>query len=282
MMRGVDNPARTTEFPMADKDTAPQAGTMRLLVDRRDGDVVLVTLNRPEARNAVSFEMWEAFSTLLDGLERETPARALVITGAGGHFSYGGDMKIPPARGEGALSAAARLEWGQRIIARLRRLPMPVIAAVEGGAFGMGWSLALACDLIIAAEGASFGAPFVNFGLTPDGGAAWLLARQIGRYRAAELVMSARTLPAAEALGMGLVSRLCPTGTALETALAFAGTLGNGNRQAVELTKRLLHNAEGSDLDASHALELVYCAHLQSGDELRRARDAFINARKQG
>lgn len=267
---------------MTEPPSVPDTGTTRLLVEWRENDVLLVTLNRPEARNAVSFEMWEGFSTLLDHVERNSPVRALILVGAGGHFSYGGDMKVPPARGEGALAAAARLEWGQRIIARLRRLPVPVIAAVEGGAFGIGWSLALASDMIFAAEGASFGAPFVNFGLTPDGGAAWLLGRQIGRYRAAELILSARTLPADEALGMGLVSRLCPTGGALDAALAFAATLGNGNRQAVELSKRLLHNADGSDLDASHALELAYCAHLQGGDELRRARDAFINARKQG
>ncbi|GAN00308.1 enoyl-CoA hydratase [alpha proteobacterium U9-1i] len=247
----------------------------RLLVDKREDGVVIATLNRPEANNAVSFEMWRAFAALLDDLDHDTPARALVITGAGRLFSTGGDMKIGPAAGEGALSPAARLEWGQRIIARLRRLPIPAIAAIEGGAFGMGWSIALACDVIIAADNASFSAPFVDFGLTPDGGAAWFLTQRIGRHRAADLMLTGRTMQAAEALQLGLISRTCASGAALETAVAYASALGKGNRHAVELTKRLLQGAETGDLDACHAQELAYCAILQKGDELARAKEAF-------
>ena len=181
---------------MADPPVLFRSGTDRLQVESPHEGVLLVTMNRPEARNAVSFEMWQGFSGLLDQLERETPVRALVLTGAGGTFSTGGDMKIPPARGEGALSPAARLEWGQRVIARLRRLPIPVIAAIEGGAWGIGWSLALACDLVFAAEDARFGAPFVNVGLAPDGGSCWLLGRQLGRRRPAELLLSGRNIDA--------------------------------------------------------------------------------------
>jgi len=251
------------------------AGSDRLLVEKRADGVVIATLNRPEAKNAVSFEMWRAFAALLEELDHETPARALVITGAGGFFSTGGDMKVGPAAGEGALSPATRLEWGQRVIARLRRLPIPAIAAIEGGAFGMGWSIALACDVVIAADNSNFGAPFVDFGLTPDGGAAWFLARRIGRHRAADLMLTGRTVPVAEALQIGLVSRTCAPGSALETATNYAAALGKGNRHAVELTKRLLQGAETGDLEACHALELAYCAILQKGDELARAKEAF-------
>jgi len=252
------------------------SGTERLHAQRLTGDVVQITMNRPEASNAVSFKMWQGFSTLLDQLEQDTPARAVVLTGAGRTFSTGGDVKIPPARGDGALAPATRLEWGQRVIARLRRLPVPVIAAIEGGAWGMGWSIALACDLSFVADNARFGAPFVHFGLTPDGGACWLLARQLGRQRAAELILSGREMSAQEAFSLGLVTQLCPPGHTLETAVAFAKTIGGGNQHAVELSKRLLHHAdEGSSLDASHALELAYCAILQCGDELQRARDAY-------
>lgn len=250
----------------------------RLTVERGADDVVLATLNRLEAKNAVSFEMWQAFAALLDDLERQTPARALVLTGAGGFFCVGGDLKIPPARGEGALAPATRLEWGQRVIARLMRLPIPVIAAIEGGAFGIGWSLALACDLIIAADNSKFGAPFVDVGLNPDGGAAWFFTQRIGRHKAAELLFSGRTIDAAEAQALGLASRLSKPGQALADALALAASLGKGNRQAVELTKRLLHSAESSDLAGVHAMELAYCAILQEGDELARARAAFAAA----
>lgn len=273
---------------MTEQAKTLQTGTARLLAESRPDGVLHVTLNRPEARNAVSFEMWEGFSSLLDQVERETPPRAIVLTGAGDYFSFGGDLKVPPNRGEGALATAARLEWGQRIITRLRRLPVPVIAAVEGGAYGIGWSLVLACDMVFAADNAAFGAPFVNYGLTPDGGAAWFLTQQLGRYRAAELIFSARSMPVAEAASVGLVSRICPAGTVAAEALAFAAGIGQGNRHAVELTKRLLHGAQTGDLETSHAMELVYCARLQDGPELRQAREAFAakraaaNAAKQG
>ncbi len=254
-------------------------GTSRLVVEAPADGVVLVRLNRAEAKNAVSFEMWREFSALLDKLEHETPARALVLHGAGNFFSIGGDLKIAPAAGEGALALATRLEWGQRVISRLRRLPIPVIGAVEGGAFGVGWALLMSCDLIIAAENARFGAPFVDFGLTPDGGAAWFLTQRVGRHVAAELLFSGRTIEAPEAKSLGLLSTLCPPGAAVERALAMASSIGKGNRHAVELTKRLLQGAESGDLEACHALELAYCAILQDGDELARAREAFAAAR---
>lgn len=245
-----------------------------LLVARSD-DVLILTLNRPRARNTVSFSMWERFSQALDAAESGTPPRAVVIAGAENYFGNGGDVKTPPARGDGALRLAARLELGQRVIARLRALPAPTIAAVEGGAFGISFALAMACDLLFTSDTAKFGAPFVEYGLVPDGGAAWFLTRRLGRARAAELLFSGRSIDAAEAHALGLVSRLLPAGTVVDAATEFARGIGHGNVQAVELTKRLLHVAESSDLAAAHALELVYCHVGQGGDEAIRAREAF-------
>ncbi len=247
-----------------------------LLVERTGDDVVVITLNRRHAVNSVSFEMWEMFGAALDTLERETPARGLVLTGAGGFFSIGGDVKLGPARGAGALAPATRLEMGQRIVARLRRLSVPVIAAVEGGAFGIGWSLALAADMVFAADDAQFGAPFIDYGTVPDGGAAWLLERQIGRYRAAELIFSGRTIGAEEAARLGLVSRIVAKGGASDAAVAFLSNMAQGNRQAAELAKRLLHGAQDGGIETSHALELAYCAICQTGEEVARAKAAFI------
>ena len=246
-----------------------------LLFDRNDDDVACITLNRPRAKNTVSFAMWEEFSRALDRLEQDTPARMLVICGAEGYFSNGGDVKLPPARGDGALALAARLEIGQRIISRVRALPIPTVAAVEGGAFGVSWSLAMACDMIFAAQDARFGAPFLDFGLVPDGGAAWFLTRQLGRARAAEIIFSGRTLDAAEAMSLGLISRIVAPGTAVQEAMALGASIGGGNRHAVELTKRLLNQAESGDLATTHALELVYCHSCQAGEEVPRARELF-------
>lgn len=247
-----------------------------LLWERRDDDILVITFNRPRSRNTVSFEMWEEFSRALDSAENGTPPRAIVLKGADNYFSSGGDVKIPPARGEGALSLAARLEMGQRIIARLRALPVPTIAAIEGGAFGIAWSVAMACDLAFAADNAKFGAPFLEHGLVPDGGAAWFLTQRLGRQRAAEIIFSGRFLDAQEALSLGLLSRIVPAGEVVDTALAFAADIGKGNRHATELTKRLIHAAEDGDLAATHMLELVYCHTCQAGDEVKAAREAFI------
>lgn len=249
--------------------------TSELLFQVNDNGVAHIILNRPRAKNTVSFAMWEQFSRALDQIENATPARMLIISGAEGYFSNGGDVKLPPARGEGALALAARLEMGQRIVSRVRALPVPTVAAVEGGAFGVSWSLAMACDMIFAAEDARFGAPFLEFGLVPDGGAAWFLTRQLGRARAAEIIFSGRTLDAAEALSLGLVSRVVPSGAVVDHAMALGETIGDGNRHAVELTKRLLNQAENGDLATTHALELVYCHSCQAGDEVPRARERF-------
>jgi enoyl-CoA hydratase/carnithine racemase len=251
-----------------------------LLVETPETDIWRVTLNRPRSKNAVSFEMWAGFAALLDRLEADTPPRALIVQGADGFFSIGGDVKVPPARGAGALAAAARLEQGQRIVSRLRALPAPVIAAVEGGAFGIGLSLAMSCDLVLASETAQFGAPFIDFAVVPDGGAAWLLTQRLGRARAAELIFSGRTFSAREAFDLGIVSRLVPAGQAADEALQFARALGRGNRMAAELAKRLLHAAETSDLAAVHALELAYCAACQTGPEMENARRYFASLRK--
>lgn len=246
-----------------------------LLFDLNKDGIAHIILNRPRAKNTVSFAMWEQFSAALDVLENATPARLLIISGAEGYFSNGGDVKLPPARGEGALALAARLEMGQRIISRVRALPIPTVAAVEGGAFGVSWSLAMACDMIFAADNARFGAPFLEFGLVPDGGATWFLTKQLGRARAAEIIFSGRTLDAAEALSLGLVSRLVTPGTAVDDAMALGEVIGDGNRHAVELTKRLLQQAENGDLATTHALELVYCHSCQADEEVPRARERF-------
>lgn len=243
-----------------------------LLVEQSDDGIFVLRLNRPRAKNAVSFEMWERASAALDQLEAETP-RSVILAGADNFFSAGGDMKTAPGRGKSALAEAARLQMGQRIIARLRALPALCIAAVEGRAIGFGWGLALSCDLVIAADDAVFSAPFLRLGLVPDGGVAYYLARRVGRHRAAELMFSGRDLSAAEALGLGLASRVVSPGTAVAEAIAFSKRLGP--RHAAELTKRLLHVAEVSDMAELQALEAAYCHISYLDEESKEARAAF-------
>lgn len=248
--------------------------TSELLVEHLENDVVLIILNRPKAKNTVSFTMWEQFSDALDTIENNTPPRAVVICGAENHFSNGGDVKTPPSRGEGATALAKRLEMGQRIITRLRALPVPTIAAIEGAAHGIAWSLAMACDVVLCADNAKFSAPFISFGLVPDGGAAWFLGRRLGRQKTAELLYSGRIMEAEEAEKLGLISRLLPAGTVVDEAIKFARQIEN--RHAAEMTKRLIHVAETSDLQGCHALELIYCHAAQGGAEVKAAREAVM------
>ncbi|WP_321396981.1 enoyl-CoA hydratase/isomerase family protein [Emcibacter sp.] len=243
-----------------------------VLVEETDNNILLITLNRPQARNAFNFELWEELDSALRRAEGPTPPRAVILSGAGNFFSAGGDLKTLPAAGEGALAPAKRLEIGQKLIRRLHDLPFPVIAAVEGGAYGIGWSMVLACDMVISADNARYCAPFLSLGLVPDGGCVWFLRRQLGPYRASEIILSERVVEAEEALELGLVSKLVAAGSAVDTAVELAGSFAKGNRHSVELTKRLMRDAENSDLSASHALELAYCNVCQTGPEVARMR----------
>ncbi len=236
-----------------------------VICDRLADDIVCLTINRPKARNALSFTVWEGLAEALDRLERETPPRAVILCGAEGFFSAGGDIKLPPARGDGALHRAARVELAQRVIHRIRAFPAPTIAAVEGGAIGIAWSLVLACDMVICASNARFQAPFANLGIVPDGGLVWFLTRRLGRYQASEILFSGRVVEAAEAHSAGLVTRLVDPGQAVATALELAPALGSGNRKALELIKRLVNLAESSDLASLNATELAY-GHITQGE----------------
>jgi enoyl-CoA hydratase/carnithine racemase len=131
----------------------------------------------------------------------------------------------------------------------------------------------LASDMVVAADNARFQAPFANMGIVPDGGLVWFLTHRLGRYRASEIVLSGRVVGAIEAQAANLVTRLVEPGQALATAVQMAATLGSGNRQAVELIKRLVQQAETSDLPSVFATELAYAHIAQNGEEVVRSRE---------
>jgi 2-(1,2-epoxy-1,2-dihydrophenyl)acetyl-CoA isomerase len=249
-----------------------------VVTDHPAPGTMLVVLNRPEARNALSWESWTELDAALD--EAADPStRVVVLTGSGGYFSAGGDLKTPPAGGTGPFSAVSRLELAQHVLHRIQTLTVPVIAAVEGCAIGLGWSLALACDLIVAAADAFFQAPFTQRGVVPDGGAAWMLSRRVGPYLAAEWLFTGARLPAGQALEHGLVNRVVAAGEALSAATTLAETLVAASPHAVELTKRLLHAAADVDLERYFSLELATAAVAQAGPDAAEGRLAFRDRR---
>lgn len=249
-------------------------GSSVVRIERPAPDIGLIRLNRPAARNSLTFESWHGIDTALTQLCADADVRAIVIAGEAGFFSAGGDIKSLPAEGFRATAPAARVALGHRIVTALRTAPVPTVAAVEGAAVGAGWSLALACDLIVASRTASFAAPFVGLGVVPDGGIAWFLTRRVGRLRASALLLGSERLDADRALDMGLANRLSEPGEAEAEAIALVRTLHIHAPQAIELTKALIDRAENEDLPAFMRAELLSATLTQLGQEAQNARVA--------
>jgi enoyl-CoA hydratase/carnithine racemase len=242
-----------------------------VLVEDRDG-IALVLLNRPAQRNSLRYESWTELAAALAGVR---DARGVVLAGSGGFFSAGGDLKTGPAHGAGPMGPAGRVEHAQRVMAQVRDIPVPTIAAVEGGAVGLGWSLALSCDLVVAARDAFFSAPFVARAVVPDGGLAWRLTQQLGRHRASSLLLRGNRLPADDALRLGLVTDLAESGAAVDAALTIAGELAEADPGACELTKRLIASTEAAAMATFHPLELAVATVAQQRSAAAAGRAHF-------
>ena len=227
----------------------------------RTGDVLRVTIAHPtSALNAVDAALHHDLTALFAGLRRETAARAVVLTGRGRAFSAGGDFAWFPTLREPERLEALRRD-AKQMIWDLLDVELPIVAAVNGPAMGLGASLALLCDVIFMADGATIGDPHVRVGLVAgDGGAvAWPLA--VGPARAKQYLLTGDPLPAVEAERIGLVNRVVPAADLEREAMAFAARLAAGAPLAVRYTKlavnKLVKDALNTAFDASTALELV-------------------------
>ena len=220
----------------------------------------VITLNRPEARNAYSGSMIRALVSTLDELELNPEVRAVVITGAGRAFSAGGDLKLMrDKRGMfegGPVALRARyMQEIQQVPRRLARFSKPIIAAVNGPAIGAGFDLSLMCDLRLASERARFGSTFVKVGLIPGDGGAYYLARAIGLARALELCLTGRVIDASEAERLGIISEVTTPEALLERASALAEEIAENAPLAVQLTKAAAY--QSLSLTPEAALQLA-------------------------
>lgn len=210
-----------------------------------DGPVAVLTLNRPQARNAIDDDMRADLMAALDRVARTDSIRALVITGAGKGFCAGGDVKSMQARlavppGEVALNGWRRQQRTHHAISMLHALPKPTIAAVNGAATGLGCDVALCCDFIIASDAARFAMTYILRGLIPDGGGMYFLPRRVGLSRAKELIFSGRTVEPEEALRLGMIDRVTGADTLLTDACAWAAELSKGSPAALALSKNII------------------------------------------
>lgn len=241
-------------------------------------DVAIVTLDRPEARNAAGNETWPALDTNLTRARHEG-ARAVIVAGSQGTFCAGGDLREQPAVGRGAHAASARLASAQTALTTLEEMDAPVIAAVEGVAVGIGWGLALACDLVVAADDATFSAPFLSRGVVPDGLVWWRLVRAIGLQRAGALIYGGKPIGAQEAHELGLVGEVVPSGTAVHRAQSVAEVIASYPPGTVELTKRMLRHADSSAAVAVCEMELTSAALNHASGAPDEGRTAFLERR---
>jgi enoyl-CoA hydratase len=257
-----------------------------LMLERLDGGIVLLRLNRPDKLNALSDAMVADLGRHLDALALDTTARVLVLAGEGRGFCAGFDLSLAEAApGEGQLGEAAawtmRQEAFAGLITKMRALRQPVIAAVNGLANGAGLALALATEVRYAAASARFNAAFVKVGMSGcDMGVSWLLPRCVGLARSFEILLTGRMVDAAEADRIGLVTATVPDEELLPRALATAQAIAQNDSFAVWMTKRGgWANAEAASLQAAIELENRTQILARTTGELGRAARALVGRR---
>lgn len=253
------------------------------IVYARSGGVATITLNRPDSLNAFTDPMLHGLAEALKTAGRDADVRCVVITGAGRAFSAGQDLGAVRERDEaadGRMSFREHLETTyNRIIGSIRSIEKPIVAAVNGVAAGAGASVALACDLRIASENASFVMAFAGVGLVPDSGSTWFLPRMLGFARAYELYATGGRLSAAEALQAGVVNRVV-TPDDFESAVAeLAESLASAPTRALGLTKRAMNRALGTTLDQALAYEAMLQEIAGGTEDHREGIAAFLEKR---
>lgn len=261
-------------------ETAAWTGYEDLLLEQRDA-VLVVTLNRPKTLNALSAAMRRSLRRLGLELPSREDVKALVITGAGRGFCSGADL------GSGAGPAyaapetrAEKLEPNYTWLDRLRKLDIPVIAAVNGAAAGAGMAIACACDLRIMAASAKFHPGFVRRGLGPDNGLSWTLPRLVGPAQALRMLWTGDPVGADEALRLGLVEQVAPDGEVLDAAVALAQRLAEGVTLSIALAKRAVYRSFERDFLAHGEWEQFSQEILRTTEDAKEGRLAFQEGRQ--
>jgi enoyl-CoA hydratase/carnithine racemase len=247
-----------------------------------DARVATITLDRPERKNPLTFEAYAELRDLFRALGSASDVKAVVVAGAGGNFSSGGDVReiIGPLTEMEAPELLAFTRMTGDLVKAMRHCPQPIVAAVDGVCAGAGAMIALASDVRFATPDAKTAYLFVRVGLAgADMGACALLPRVVGQGRAAELLFTGRTLPADEALAWGLFNRVVPPAQLLADAHAFARALADGPTFAHAMTKTLLHQAWAMDLDSEIEAEAQAQALCMQTADFRRAYEAFVAKR---
>lgn len=252
------------------------------IIWEQDGPIGRLTLNRPDTLNAWTAEFGRELKQVIEGEAAEASVRAVLITGAGRGFSSGADLRagFEPAD-DGMPDIRSELhEIYHPVIAGVRRLPKPVVAAVNGPAVGIGCSLALACDLVLAAESAFFGLAFVNIGLMPDGGSTAFVPPAVGKARAFQMALLGERIPAQQALAWGLVNWVHSDDELMVEAETLIGRLAAGPTRSYAGSKEALNRSIYGDLDGQLELEAELQHALGRTPDFFEGVAAFVEKRQ--
>jgi 2-(1,2-epoxy-1,2-dihydrophenyl)acetyl-CoA isomerase len=263
-------------------EAGASSGACALVLEERAGHVLTLRLNRPERLNALDVALGLALKESLERAAKDDAVRVVVLTGAGrGFFSGGALAMLRDARTRNAAHELADLlNAGKDITLAIATMPQPVLASVNGPAAGAGMNLALACDLRIASETATFGETFAQVGMFPDFGGTYFLPRLVGTARAAELFFSGAMILAAEAARLGIVNRVVPHERLEEETRAWAERLAAGPPLAMQAVKKCLVGAQYAELDRALDEELQQQIKCFASQDALEGFEAFFAKRK--